>query len=154
MCFYATRWIEDEPVGQRAIQIWDHVGKIVKYWNKLPKSKQPSAKCYSTFKDAVDDKLIVAKFHFFASVATQLLPFLESYQTDDPMVSFLYNDLKKLMRTIFSWIIKPELLGNAETGFQVIKIVCKRLNQSILVLQRNSFCRKIWRKISSLTLIS
>ena len=29
--FCATRWIEDEPVAERAIQIWDHVRKIVKY---------------------------------------------------------------------------------------------------------------------------
>ena len=124
-----TRWIEDEPVAQRAIQIWDHVGKIVKYWSKLPKSKQPSAKCYSTIKDAVDDKLTVAKFHFFASVATQLRPFLESYQTDALVVSFLYDDLEKLMRTIFSWFSKPELLENVETGFQLTKIdVCKRDN--------------------------
>ena len=97
------------PVSQRAIQIWNHVGKIVKYWSKLPKSKHPSAKCYSTIKDAVDDKLTVAKFHFFASVATQLHPFFESYQTDAPVVSFLYDDLEKLMWTIFSWFVKPEL---------------------------------------------
>ena len=70
----ATRWIEDEPVAQRAIQIWDKVGKVVKYLRKLPKS---SSKCYSTIKDAVDDKLTVVRFHFFASVATQLRPFLE-----------------------------------------------------------------------------
>ena len=130
MSFCTTRWIEDEPVAQRAIQIWDHVGKIVKYWSKLPK---PSAKCYSTIKDAVDDKLTVAKFHFFASVATQLRPFLESYLTDPPMVSFLYDELEKLMRTIFSWFIKPELLENAETGFQLTKIdVCKRDNHVLI----------------------
>ena len=78
MSFCATRWIDDGPVAQCAIQIWDHVGKIVKYWSKLPKSKQPSAKCYSTIEDTVDGKLTVAKFHFFTSVATQLRPFLES----------------------------------------------------------------------------
>ena len=30
MSFCTTGWM-DEPVAQRAIQIWDHVGKIVKY---------------------------------------------------------------------------------------------------------------------------
>ena len=71
----------------------------------------------------------MAKFHIFASVATQLRPFLESWQTDSPMVSFLYDDLEKLMRTIFSWFIEPELLENAETGFQLTKIDdCKRDN--------------------------
>ena len=83
----------------------------------------------STVKDAVDDKLTVAKFHFFTSVAIQLRPFLESYQTDSPMVPFLYDDLENLMQTIFSWFIKPELLENAETGFQLTKLdVCKRDN--------------------------
>ena len=55
MSFCAARWIKDEPFAQHAIQIWDHVGKIVKYWSKLPKSKQPSTYCFSTIKDAVDD---------------------------------------------------------------------------------------------------
>ena len=33
------------------------------------------------------------------------------------------------MRTVFSWFIEPELLENAETGFQLTKIdVCKRDN--------------------------
>ena len=53
---------------------------------------------------------------------------MESYQTDTPMVSFLFF-LEKLMQTIFSWFIKTKLSENAKTGFQLTKIdVCKRDN--------------------------
>ena len=34
--FCATRWIEDEPVTLRAVEIWENVEKIVRYWESLP----------------------------------------------------------------------------------------------------------------------
>ena len=37
--FCATRWIEDEPVALQAVEIWENVEKIVRYWESLPKSK-------------------------------------------------------------------------------------------------------------------
>ena len=39
--------------------------KIVNFWEKLPKSKQPECDSYNIVKDAVDDTLTVAKLEFF-----------------------------------------------------------------------------------------
>ena len=36
--FCKTRWIEDESVAERAIQLWGNVVKIIKYWQSLSKS--------------------------------------------------------------------------------------------------------------------
>ena len=39
--FCKTRWIEDESVAEKAIQLWGNVVKIIKYWQSLSKSKRP-----------------------------------------------------------------------------------------------------------------
>ena len=39
--FCKTRWIEDEYVVKRAIQLWVNVFPIIKYWQSLSKSKKP-----------------------------------------------------------------------------------------------------------------
>ena len=42
--FCATRLIEDSVVADRLIKIWENIIKVVKYFEKFPKSKQPSPK--------------------------------------------------------------------------------------------------------------
>ena len=37
--FCATQWVEDTGVANRLIEIWYSVIKIVRYWEKLTKSK-------------------------------------------------------------------------------------------------------------------
>ena len=106
--FCARRWIEDEPVALRAVEIWENVKKIVRYWESLPKSKQPSSNCYMTVRDAMNDEFAIPKFQFFSSIAALLKPFLTAYQTDAPILPYLYDDLLKLVRELMSWFIKDE----------------------------------------------
>ena len=49
----------------------------------------PGSKSFEVVTESIDDLLIEAKLHFFKSVAMQLVPFLNKYQTDAPMVVFL-----------------------------------------------------------------
>ena len=42
--FCVTQWIEDQEVALRAIEIRDNVCQICRFWESLPKSKQPSCK--------------------------------------------------------------------------------------------------------------
>ena len=37
--FCATRWIEDSDAAERAVEIWDDILKIFKFWGSLPKHK-------------------------------------------------------------------------------------------------------------------
>ena len=39
--FCKTRWVGDEPVAARAIQIWSNVVKVIRYWLALSVSKRP-----------------------------------------------------------------------------------------------------------------
>ena len=63
--FCATRWVEDKPVADQLIEIWDNIVNIVRYWEKLPKSKQPSSKSF----------LEVSKLQFFSLVTGLFKPF-------------------------------------------------------------------------------
>ena len=65
--------------------------------------------------------MILANLHFFASVAN-LKPFLTAYQTKDPLVPFLYDDLHSLTREIMSWFVKPVVLEKTNTSAKLLKI--------------------------------
>ncbi len=44
------------------------------------------------------DTLIVAKLHFSLTVARLFSPFLKKYQTDEPVMPFLSNDLAEMIK--------------------------------------------------------
>ena len=71
------------------ISLWPNIEAIIKFWKKLPKSKQPSLKSYMAVKDGVDDKLITAKLSFFSFAASLVEPFLKKHQCDKPMIPFM-----------------------------------------------------------------
>ena len=49
-------------------------------------------------------------------------PFLTAYQTDRPMIPFLYGDLVKLLKNVFSVIIKPNIMNKCETALKLKEI--------------------------------
>ena len=100
------RWLEDKPVAERLMDLWPNVAKIVRYWESLPKSKRPSSKSYSNVLSAVADNLTPAKLHFFNYVAGIFQPFLTKYQSDKPMIPFLYSDLLKLVKSVLCLVLK------------------------------------------------
>ena len=105
--FCKTRWIEDEPVAERAIQIWPNIVKLVKYWLTLPASKRPkNNKSYETLLKYHTDPLIVVKLHFFKYIASLLKPFLVQFQTNKPMLPFLANELDTVLRRLMSLFVR------------------------------------------------
>ena len=63
-----TRWIEDQPVADRALDVWSSVVSTVKHWISLSKSKRPkNNNSYDTLVKHYQDLLIPAKCHFFSS---------------------------------------------------------------------------------------
>ena len=61
--FCQTRWVEDRPVDDRALEVWPSVLKVIKYWERLCKSSRPSIKSYQVVVDHYADRLIPCKFH-------------------------------------------------------------------------------------------
>ena len=87
------RWIAEQTVAEKLID----VKKVDDFWQKLPKSKQPKSRSYVSLHDAVIDLFTPAKFNFFSYIATFFQSFLTLYQTDNSVVTFLYDDLMKLV---------------------------------------------------------
>ena len=112
---FIFRWVEDKVVAERLIEIWDNIVKIVKFWEGLPKSKRPAYKSYASVKSAVEDLLTPAKLKFFSFLAGFLQPVLVKYQTDKPMVPYLYQDLSKLLKKLMRLIVKPDVLTKCES---------------------------------------
>ena len=79
LLFYTVRWIEDVVVADRLIEVWPNIKQIMNFWEKLPKSKQPSNKSYNTLKTAVLDELVIAKLGFFSYLAGMFKPSLTAY---------------------------------------------------------------------------
>ena len=59
---------ENTVVADRLIEIWDSI-KIVRYWEKLPKSKQPASKSFLKVQEAVNARLLLLNSNFSVLLA-------------------------------------------------------------------------------------
>lgn len=78
------------------------------HWESLPKSRRPNSKSYEVVVKAVKDELTIAKLAFFSFAASLLKPYLTKYQTDQPMIPFLSNDLEAMYKNLMRLILKAE----------------------------------------------
>ena len=97
--FCATRWNADAEVADQLINIWENVTKIVRFQEKLPNSKQLSCKSFLSIQSAMN-KFVVSKLQFFRFVGSLFQPFLTVYQTDWPVLSFMYGDLIDMVKNL------------------------------------------------------
>ena len=116
------RWVADHTVAENLIDIWPNIKKVDDFWQKLPKSKQPKSKSYINLHDAVIDLFTPEKLNFFSCMATFFQSVLTLYQTDNPMVSFLYDDLMKLAKKIMPLIFKPDVVNPCTNVSAIRKI--------------------------------
>ena len=113
--FIICSWVKDRAIADHLVEIWKHIVAIVNHWEKLPKSKRPKSKSFEHPKSAVEDLLRPAKLRFFF-FASLFEPFLVIYQTDQPMIPYMYNDLQKLFRKLILLIVKLDLLQNCKSA--------------------------------------
>ena len=92
--FCPTRWVENRSVVERADEVWDSVVKVIKYREGLSQSQRPKNKSYKTLVKHYTDPLILAKFKFFEYIVSVFEPYLTLFQTDAPMIPFMYEQLK------------------------------------------------------------
>ena len=122
LSFCATRWIEDRAVADRLIELWDNITKIMAYWEKLPKSKQPSSKSFFNVYKAVKDPLTVSKLQYFSYIASHFEPYLTLYQTDQPMLPYMFDDILELIKNILSLFLKPSVIENCKISADLLKL--------------------------------
>lgn len=99
LAFCGHRWLENLPAVERALEVWPSVTMYVDAvrTKRLP---NPGTSSFDTLEAAQKDPLIMAKLYFYMSVIRNFSPFLTAYQTDQPMIPFLVNDLAELMKVI------------------------------------------------------
>lgn len=118
--FCSHRWLENVPVCERAVELFNNIDKYVKSVNEK-KIPNPGNKSYEVISSCMKDKLFTAKLNFFMSVALQLRPFLALYQTDRPMLPFIGDDLCSLIRSLLIRFMNSETISNMSDE-QLVKI--------------------------------
>ena len=59
-----------------------------------------------TVRSAVHDPLMPAKLAFFASTASIMLPYLQIFQSDAPLVPFVISELQTLLEMLMGKFVK------------------------------------------------
>jgi hypothetical protein len=115
--FCKHRWVENGPVCSRVLLLWPHLKSFVEACESKQKAK-PTSNSYKTRRDAMNDKLSVAKTVVFqVSIASAVEPFLALYQTDKPMGPFLVHDIERLVRNLLERCVKPVAIQKASTAY-------------------------------------
>ena len=73
-----------------------------------------------------------AKLTFFSFVAEILQAILMKYQSDKPMVPYVYQDLLKLLRKLMQLIVKPDITANLSSA---IDLKCLDLDDTNVILK-------------------
>lgn len=94
---------------ERALKVWPSVTMYIDAvrTKTLP---NPGSSSFDTREAAQKDPVIMAKLPFNMSIIRTFNPFLTTYQTDQPMMPFLVNNLAEIMKCILRHFIKREIL--------------------------------------------
>ena len=68
-----------------------------------------------------EDLLITAKLQFLDFIAGILNPFLVLFQTDNPMLPFMYEELSKISKRLIVLMYKKEKIDEAKTVSKAMK---------------------------------
>ena len=71
---------------------------------------------------AVEDPLIIAKVTFFSYICSLVEPYLKKYQTQKPMVPFMFHDLKGIIKSLLELVIKSDIMDKAQNAKDMIAI--------------------------------
>ena len=62
------------------------------------------------------------KFSYFNFFASLFEPFLKKYQSDAPMIPFLYSGFVALFHSILELAVKPDILNECPSGKNIMKL--------------------------------
>ena len=112
--FCQTRWVEDESVAPRAIDIWKFVASVIKHYESLSKSKRrKNNKSYDLLVKHMTDDLMLVKFQFFKDIASVLSFYLTKFQTDAPTMPFMPGLLERNLRQVMKMFLRAAVIDKA-----------------------------------------
>lgn len=89
--FCAVRWLQNAEVAQRAIEL---IPMLMLFVEEIEKTKTISSQSYKILSEAIADPLLSGKLEFFRGLASDVEPFLEKFQSDEPLVPFFIRRVK------------------------------------------------------------
>ncbi|GBL72501.1 hypothetical protein AVEN_115411-1 [Araneus ventricosus] len=105
--FCAIRWLENSQVAERCLNILQHIKVFIE---QVEKDKNaPTSKSYVTIKEYNSDPLLQAKMAFFQSIANEFESFLTEYQTDVPLIPFLFDLTNLVSRLLKRFVLRDAL---------------------------------------------
>lgn len=124
--YCTTRWVENVPCAERAIAIIPYLKSYIA--GVISCNKEPTSFSYETVKDLLRDPCLEARLAFFISAAKPLESFLTAYQSDAPMVPFIFSDIEALVTLFMRRFLKPSVLAANETAEKKMKLPLKDEN--------------------------
>ena len=97
---------------EKLLIVWSACGKM---WQRLQGFRRRYLKA-SNLHAKASFMFIVANFLFFSFVTSFFGPFLTVYQTDWPVLPFIYQDLTDLVTKLPQVFIKPDALTKCTSG--------------------------------------
>ncbi|KAK9952663.1 hypothetical protein ABG768_018477 [Culter alburnus] len=124
LSFCPTRWVENTPVLERALQILPNLATYVSAVGGK-RTPNPDTKSFDEVCQSLKNPLLEAQINFALSVSKSVTPFLTKYQTDKPMVPFLAADLHKMLKNLMCRFIKPEVMQEAKSVKKLLDVDIK-----------------------------
>jgi len=121
--FCAVRWLQNIETSERAIKILPNLKKYVECVQGT--NRKPSSYSYNIMVNCLKDNFLHAKIAFFQTLASDIEPFLKIYQTDSPLVPFLYTDLSNILKLVMERFVKAEVLDKCNNNLTKIDVLNK-----------------------------
>ena len=102
--------------------MWQSLTTYITDILKKPKSQVPTSSSFSTVKSAVLNKLTTAKLEFFMSTAAAMRPYLQTFQSDGPLLPFITSELETLLQTMMGKFMKRAVLEVANSAYKIAKL--------------------------------
>ena len=115
--FSSTRWCQNASASKAAQELLPNINKFVEEVKKMPTSK-----VFTSLKEMLKDPFLSAKLGFFNGISAQLERFLIFYQSDNPLVPFIHDDLFHMLKSLLKRVLKPEIYAKIKTSEDVFKL--------------------------------
>ena len=96
--------------------MWPSLTTYITEILKKPKSQVPTSSSFST----VLNKLTTAKLEFFMSIAAAMKPYLQTFQSDGPLLPFITSELETLLQTLMGKFMKRA--EGANSAYKIAKL--------------------------------
>ena len=119
--FCGHRWLEDKRVAERAVEMWPSLTTYITEILKKPKSQVPTSSSFSNVKIYCLEQINNCK-NFFMSIAAAMRPYLQTFQSDGPLLPFIASELETLLQTLMGKFMKRAVLEGTNSAYKIAKL--------------------------------